>query len=336
MTELSPGEGGEDILALAGLANMSLRLWDVPEDAAARMINLSENATYLVEGQGGYRSVLRVHRTGYHSRRAIECELAWMAALSRDGGVATPRPLAGKDGELIQLFGTQDVPPRHLVMFEWLEGAEPDPEDDLVEPFRQLGAIAAQTHLHAMSWDVPEGFERLVWDDKAVFGPSANWGDWRDGPGVDDAARRVLEPAEALLCRRLSAYGRGAGRYGLIHADMRLANLLIDDGKTRLIDFDDCGFGWFMYDFAAGISFMEEHPRVPALLSAWLDGYRAVRSLDQEDEIEMDSFILLRRFALLAWIGSHAETDLARAQAPHFAAGTARLAARYLARFSRS
>ena len=43
---------------------------------------------------------------------------------------------------------------------------------------------------------------------------------------------------------------------------------------------------------------------------------------------------MLRRMALLAWTGSHAGTDLARSQAPHFAAGTARLAEAYLARFA--
>ena len=304
--------------ALADLAGSALALWEVPEGARLQLINLSENATYLVEAAGGYRSVLRLHREGYHSRRAIECELA----------------IAGHDGKLIQSQGTSALVPRHLVMFEWLDGVEPDPDDDLVEPFRQLGGIAARAHLHVTGWQLPDGFERLVWDDESVFGPSPNWGDWRDGPGVDARVREVLEAAETLVRDRLTAYGRGAARYGLIHADMRLANLLIDGGDTRLIDFDDCGFGWFMYDFAAGISFMEEHPQVPALREAWLDGYRAVRPLDGEDEVEIDSFIMLRRMALLAWTGSHAGTDLARSQAPHFAAGTARLAEAYLARFA--
>ena len=115
---------------------------------------------------------------------------------------------------------------------------------------------------------------------------------------------------------------------------MRLANLLIDGDYTRLIDFDDCGFGWFMYDFAAGISFIEEHPQVLALHEALLDGYRAVRPLEWEDEVEIDSFIMLRRMALLAWTGSHSSTDLARSQAPHFAAGKSRLSEAYLARFT--
>ena len=115
---------------------------------------------------------------------------------------------------------------------------------------------------------------------------------------------------------------------------MRLANLLIDGGNTRLIDFDDCGSGWFMYDFAAGISFMEDHQQVPALRAAWLDGYQQIRPLSPADIAEIDSFVLMRRMALLAWTGSHAHTDQARAVAPHFAAGSAVLAAAYLGRFA--
>ncbi|MGC6452562.1 MAG: phosphotransferase enzyme family protein [Candidatus Puniceispirillaceae bacterium] len=318
--------------ALASLAAGALSLWDVPTDARPRLINLSENATYLVEA-AGFRSILRIHREGYHTRRAIECELAWMAALSRDGGVQTARPVAGRDGLVIQRCGSADLAPRHMVMFEFLEGDEPDPDQDLVAAFHQLGRLAARAHLHVISWSLPQPFERLVWDDEAVFGPAPTWGDWRDAPGVDDRIAAILSSAELLLRRRLAAYGRGAERYGLIHADMRLANLLIDGGKTRLIDFDDCGFGWFMYDFAAGISFMEDHPQVPALRAAWLAGYREVRRLAVEDEIEIDSFVMLRRLALLAWIGSHGDTELAIAQAPHFADVSARLATEYLNRF---
>ena len=322
----------DQIEALASLAAASLSLWDVPADATARLINLSENATFLVESPSGHRSVLRLHRDGYHSRRAIACELAWMAALDREGGVETARPLPGRNGEVIQESGSSSLAPRRMVMFEFLAGEEPDPDQDLKAPFRQLGAIAARTHLHSICWTRPDAFERLVWDDEMVFGPGANWGDWRAAPGLDSNSERTLADAEALVRARLAAYGREEDRYGLIHADMRLANLLIDGGRTRLIDFDDCGFGWFMYDFAAGISFMEDHPQVPALRAAWLDGYESVRPLDDADEAEMDSFIMLRRMALLAWIGSHAGTDLARSQAPHFASVSARLARDYLDR----
>ena len=57
---------------------------------------------------------------------------------------------------------------------------------------------------------------------------------------------------------------------------MRLANLLVDGDRVTLIDFDDCGFGWFVYDFAAAISFYEDRPNVAALRESWIAGYTKV------------------------------------------------------------
>lgn len=312
------------------LANQSLVLWNLPEGACARLINVSENATYLVDAPG-YKSVLRIHRENYHTRRAIECELAWSAALARDTTLETPGVIAGLDGALVQKARHQDLRlPRFMVMFEFIEGAQPDETHDLFEPFRGLGVIAARTHQHSISWARPKPFERLVWGVDAVFGSNPTWGNWRAGPNVTPEIAEVLERVEATVKQRLTAFGQGPDRYGLIHADMRLANLLIDDGHTRLIDFDDCGFGWHLYDFAAAISFIEDHPKVPDLKAAWIEGYRTVRSLSHEDEAEIDTFVMLRRLALLAWIGSHIEAPEPQALAPSFARVSAELGEKFL------
>ena len=93
-------------------------------------------------------------------------------------------------------------------MFEFLQGVEPDPDEDLVEPFRQLGQIAAHTHLHSQDWQKPQPFERLIWDDEMVFGVSPTWGRWQDAPGVDATCRDVLMAAETLCRQRLPAHGR--------------------------------------------------------------------------------------------------------------------------------
>ena len=106
---------------------------------------------------------------------------------------------------------------------------------------------------------------------------------------------------------------------------MRLANLLIDKGSVRLIDFDDCGFGWLMYDFASAISFIEDSPKIPLFKSAWVKGYKSVRDLKFEDEKEIDTFVMLRRMALLAWIGSHIEAPEPQKLSSGFAATTATL-----------
>ncbi|WP_453972929.1 phosphotransferase enzyme family protein [Amorphus sp. MBR-141] len=299
-----------------------------------RLINLSENATFLVTAPGGWRSVLRVHRVGYHARHAIESELAWMDALRSDAGVPTPPVIASRSGaRIVDAMPGEGAEARHLVMFEFVDGCEPGVDDDLSAPLRRLGEISARLHLHAMDWSPPPGFERLTWDEEAILGSAPTWGHWRDGPNVDAYAEALLARTEDTIRARLRRYGKGSDRYGLIHADVRLANLLIHDGETRVIDFDDSGWGWFLYDVATAFSFVEDHPSVPEWTACWLEGYRSERSLSVEDEREIPTFIMLRRLALLGWLGSHAETDIARELAPHFASVSCLLAETYLARF---
>lgn len=316
---------------LERLANAALARWDVPLGAVARLINVSENATYLVEAPDGYRSVMRLHRENYHTRRAIECELAWLDALGSAGVVATPGYYIGKDGHAIQECCVGGLPdPRFVDLFHFVEGTTPDESGEMSAGYEELGAIAASCHQHAINWDKPEPFERLTWDIDTVFGDAPTWGNWRDAPEVTTQIRDVLEQVEKTLHARLAAYGKRPDRFNLIHADMRLANLLVGDSGTRLIDFDDCGHGWFMYDFAASISFMEDDPRIPTLRAAWLKGYRSVRKLTVDDEAEIESFIMLRRMALLAWIGSHIEAPEPQELAPGFAATTAVLGQSFL------
>ena len=125
-------------------------------------------------------------------------------------------------------------------------------------------------------------------------------------------------------------------RWALSHKhDGRRLIIEVDDGDVRVIDFDDCGFAWFMYDFATTVSFMEDHPRVPELRDAWVEGYRAVAPLDPGDEAELETFVMLRRLLLVAWIGSHHEfaTEAAELGAG-FTSGTCALAERYLSTHS--
>ncbi len=308
----------------------SLNLWPGQAGAKAHLINLSENHTFLLEQPGGQKTVLRVHRPGYHALSAINSEFSWMAALRTEAGILTPLALAGVDGALVQSIDVGAKEKRFAVLFAFEEGEEPKESADLVAPFRQLGVLAASCHNHAECWAPPEGFVRLTWNADTILKSDAHWGDWRDGPNIEGATLKLLSRGEKAMRAKLLAYGRGRDRFGIIHADMRLANLLVDKGQTKLIDFDDCGFGWFAYDFAAAISFFEDSELVPDLLASWLEGYKTVREFSKADLGIVDTMILLRRYALLAWIGSHHETELAASLKGGFAAGTAGLVKRYL------
>lgn len=321
---------------LKALAGKALGHFDLPKDLSFQLINLSENATYKIEAPDGRAWALRIHREGYHPRPAIESELAWLMDLRAKGVAVTPKPVKGRDGEFIQLVLHHSMKmPRHVVLTEWEAGLEPGIGEALEEPFERLGEITAHMHLHARSWVRPSWFQRHIWDFETALGDvNPHWGRWRDGMGVKGETKSLFQGTVDLIGRRLAAYGKSAERFGLIHGDLRLANLLIDGKTVKVLDFDDSGFSWHMYDAAAAVSFYEHEPQVPAFLEAWKKGYRKVSLLPKEDEIEIPTFIMLRRLLLVAWIGSHPETELARSMGLTYTEGTSGLCEAYLSRFT--
>lgn len=326
----------EDVAArVEPVARRALVDYGVAADAGLTLLNVSENATYAVDDPAsGQRTVLRVHRLGYHDGAEIESELAWLEALREDTGVRTPRVLPTVDGRRMLSIQDGSSDPRHVVRFEWLPGVEPTPTGKrLTESFELLGSITARMHEHVQTWQRPAGFRRFAWDYDGSFGQAPRWGRWQHGVAVGAEEREVLGRLDATLAKRLARFGMGAERYGLVHADLRLANLLENDDETYVIDFDDCGWSWFLYDFGTAVSFFEHDPRVPELTGAWVRGYRSVRSLSAEDETEIPTFVMMRRLLLVAWIGSHAGTDLARSMGAEYTAGSCDLAETYLSRF---
>jgi len=320
---------------LAELVHSALDNYGITSEAPPELINLSENATYRVDdAASGRRFAMRVHRDGYHSRNAIVSELAWLQALRRDRVVITPVPVAGRDGQLIQAVGHPAMPrPRNVVLFEWESGEEPSETDHLTEKFKILGETTAKMHHHVETWPRPAGFERLTWDFSTGLGERPHWGSWRDGMGLDAEKLKLFGDTVDLIGRRLARFGQAPERFGLIHCDMRLANLLIDGDTVKVLDFDDCGFCWNLYDAATAVSFFEHEPHVPELMAAWTEGYRRARQLPAEDEAEIPTFVMFRRMILVAWIGSHSETELAQSMGADYSASTVGLCEDYLRRF---
>ena len=308
----------------------ALGRWNFSPRATLRFLSHSENTTFLAsDPETGLELVLRVHRINYHTRAEIFSELAWISALVADSVVDTPSPVPDREGNLLCEFAAGGLM-RNVVAFERMSGHEPDQSASLPAWFRKLGELSARLHSHSRQWSRPRTFDRKTWDFDAMLGTRPLWGDWRAGMGLQDSTTRLLQQVADRIAQRLHAYGAENHRFGLVHADLRLANLLVDGNRLGIIDFDDCGFSWFLYDFAAAISFIEHQPIAQELQAAWVEGYREVASVSKEDEAMLPVFVMLRRMLLVAWIASHSETDAARTLGTDYTHGTAAMGDQFL------
>jgi hypothetical protein len=305
-----------------------------PPDSKITLLNISENATFKVtDSTTGDDCILRIHRPFYHTKQAIQSELDWVQALREIQLVRTPAILPSGSGEQVILAQDSTGEQRHAVMFEFMPGVEPT-EDRLVDDFKTLGAITARLHDHAKQWEVPSNFSRFTWDFETALGRNGHWGSWRDGLAMGPSELEILGKLSDTLGIRLQRFGKSKERFGLVHADMRLANLLVAGNDVTVIDFDDCGLSWFMYDLGSSVSFIEDHPLVPEMTSSWVDGYRSVANLTREEEDELPTFIMFRRLLLVAWVGSHQDTDTGKEMGANFTKVSCELAENYLSKFA--
>jgi len=312
---------------LLALAQQAITRYPAALQGKISLLCRSENATFLLEA-AGKRYALRLHRGNYHQRADIESELQWLDAL-RETGIVVPQAIVDREGQRIQDLTLQDGSVRHAVLFDWIEGDMPGTDVD-PRAFQQLGRITAQLHQHSKSWRKPAGFQRIIWDHQTMVSPQSHWGDWRDAPGLRRSDDAVVEEAIARAGSELDTFGKDPSRYGLIHADLRLTNLLLHKGETRVIDFDDCGMGWYLHDLAAAISFVEHHPRAAQWVENWIKGYEQVAHISDKELEMVPTLLIQRRIQLLAWVGSHRQTEMALSLGPQWADHSVRLCHRYL------
>jgi len=323
----------------AELARQAVPRWGISPGADLVLLKHRENAVFSVqESPGTPKVILRIHRFNYHSDSDLRSELEWMQVLQRDG-LPTPTVLPSRQNNLFEVVACDAVPePRQCDVLSFIEGRplgsiEGGGREDLQEllhNYRLLGALTARLHNHASAWEVPAGFSRHAWDEEGLVGEQPLWGRFWELPALTPAQRQVLLSAKAKVREQLSAFGKNRDRYGMIHADLLPENLLVSRDGLCLIDFDDAGFGWYLFDVATSLFFHAGEAYFAALKQAYMAGYQSVRQLPQAHPEMLEVFLLARGFTYLGWCHTRSETETARQLTPTVVAGVTEMASAWL------
>jgi Ser/Thr protein kinase RdoA (MazF antagonist) len=334
---LSASESEAFLEEMRALAHIALRDWDLAV-TNVEPIKVRENAVFRVDLAGGGRAVLRVHRHGYHSDEALHSEFAWLRALEA-AGISVPRVIRSRQGRDFEVVGTATTSSRQIDLFEWIDGRQLGSVEngisgdggEVAGQYQTIGAIAARMHNHAAGWQRPTGFRRHAWDAAGLIGEQPLWGRFWELAALTPGQKDLLDRARALIAGGLAAYGMKAERYGLIHADLVPENLLIEGNRVQVIDFDDAGFGWHLFELATSLYFITGESIYPAARDALIRGYRSERPL-AEDELDwLPLFLAARGTTYLGWVHTRQGSETAREMTPFLIEHACNAAEEYLA-----
>ncbi len=269
-----------------------------------RPMAVRENAVFAVTLPGTGRAALRLHRRGYQGAEAIRSELWWLSALA-DAGLPVPRPLATASGETLVHLADGRI----ATLLSWVEGVpmgaagvplSGDPAAQIRRHAR-LGHAVAALHVATDRLALPGWFTRPRWDAEGLLGPAPFWGRFWEHPAATAAERALLSEARRAAAALMADHAAAGGDRGLIHADVLRENALWQGHRMALIDFDDSGFGFRLYDLGTALSQALAEPALPDLAAALAEGYARLRPLGAGDRALLPWFTLLRCCASVGW-----------------------------------
>ena len=290
-------------LAVAALAHYDL---EGPELA---LHSSATNLLYRVTTVSGERFMLRLAVPGWRTLEDLQAEASWLAALNEETSVPVPRIVPARSGEPVLQISWPGVPDTwNTTLMSWVPGR-------LLRYYlsernlEKMGALFAELHDHAASWQPPAGFttrrfehwlsrgeENLIVGNAYPEEPGAP-------PVLPSRARDLLERMHLHVESAYAAVERSDLR--VIHCDLWHDNIKLYRGALHPLDFEDTVWGFRAHDIAmAMLDLLEDtdEARYSVLLAAFRRGYTAHMAWP-EDLIE--PFQAGRLLWKINWVARH-------------------------------
>jgi len=279
--------------------------YDIREPARLHYFLRGMNDTYILEtGRGKY--IFRVYRTDRRNKAEIAFELDLLNDLHAKG-IDVSIPIQLNNGTFINEFLVPEGV-RYGVMFSFAEGYEKRMQH--TEDCRLFGASVAQIHQAANHFTTQHA--RGVLDFKHLIETPLSIIKLHMENRQEDY--QFLYELVMRLKNQLVLHLEAGLDFGICHGDLHgNTNVAFsDDGKLTHYDFDICGYGWRAYDIAEFRLAREIHSRhdkaeVESLWEAFINGYKEVRSISENDIQAVPIFVALRQLWLFSLCFSESE-----------------------------
>lgn len=303
-----------------GLARHAIERWGLGAGQLS-WLGYSSNAVFKVSARGGIY-VLRLHLPGWVRAAYLQSELIWLRNLRVNTNLlaSTPVPLRDSAADLLftSLKPAQLAPDAVLCsLFEYIDGESKSAGELSADDVHAVGVYLGRLHREGQ-FEPPEGFMRPRLDWEGLFGEESPYR-VRDSIMTTTAEQTdAFEQVENRVGTVMAAIDREPDSFGLIHGDLLAKNILHCDDQPAALDFEYCGWGYFLYDLAPLLWQLKgERPDDYCRLEeAMWAGYRSKTGLDEGMRAHLEVFIAARQLASCRWLLANASHPALRELAP--------------------
>ena len=244
--------------------------------------------------------LLRICRQNRYDPITIQSELSWLSFLSKNSNLEISEPISNRDRSFLTIATEPETfEQKYCVLFKWLSGRFI--QTGLTNrTVKQVGAFLGQLHNYSQQFKPPKAFNRPKWNEDGLFGspiielPS-------DNDLFSQSVKKILQSATSEIRSSLATLKQNTETFGLIHNDLHLGNCVFDRDKIKVFDFDDCGWGYYLYDLTTYLYYLDREENFASLQASLFEGYLSKRSLPEQYEFYLEAMIAARRLYLMRY-----------------------------------
>ena len=279
-----------------------------------QVLSHTENVVCRIKLSASEQVVMRLHRPGYNGLAELNSEVEWVQSLA-NAGLPVPTARRTETGDYycsVEIRDDAKNEERFVGVIEWVDGAPlgsvfANTSQDVVPHYKQIGALAAKIRCHSTQWHPREGFTRRRWDIEGLLGDNPLWGRFWEAKTLTNKQKMLFNNARKILRDQLSLLSTGPDRFGLIHSDLHLGNIMRNNDDLTIIDFDDAGYGWFAHEAAVALHPSLGEPWFPSAREAFLDGYCSIHEMDSDEINSINAFLVVRSLMIVGWLNARPE-----------------------------
>ena len=290
-------------------------------------LGYSTNAVFKVSTADG-EYVLRLGRADKIDDARLRSELQWLRAIRRNTDLLAPYPVSTSEHGRDTLFLTASnalLPPPQLVqcsLFEYIGGEVKSASHVNAGDSHQIGRYLGRLHSHGQ-FEPPAGFDRPRLDWAGLFGTDSPYHSDMESDFLRTTERDIMEAVAQRVQDVMSHLDGTANSVGLLHADLLAKNIVFCDHGLGALDFEYCGWGYYLYDLAPLLWQLkgERSADYRELEDALWAGYTSVRALHAGSRDLLETMIAARQLASCRWLIQNLHHPNVRQFAPTLLAG---------------